>query len=223
VVNIFLMFFPLEVYNKTMHSFPPNYELLPIRDPDDPWLPDWLNLYELTFPPEERFLAGELLRLLQDPARRPLHHWLALIEAGQRLTGLGLWQSLPEVATAYLWYLAVQPGLRGGGLGAALYQSILASALETHPLLIFEVELPELAPDEAARQLRERRIAFYRRQGARLLGGVHYLETVGPHLPPVPMHLMAQGRGTLDPTEVFKCGKALFDDLLTQTGELSLR
>lgn len=181
-----------------------------------------MNLYELTFPPEERFLVGELVRLWQDPARRPLHHWLALIESGQRLAGLGLWQSLPESSTAYLWYLAVQPELRGGGLGAALYQSILHSALESHRLLVFEVEMPELAPEAAGRRLRERRIEFYRRQGARALGGVHYLETVGAHLPPVPMMLMAQGREPLAPQEVFNAGKALFADLLTQTGELTL-
>jgi GNAT superfamily N-acetyltransferase len=193
-----------------------------MRGLDDPWLPEWLNQYELTFPPEERFLAGELVRLLQDPARCLRHHWLALIAAGQSLAGLALWQSLPEIGTAYLWYLAVQPQLRGSGLGAGLYQSILGCALQTHRLLIFEVELPELAPDAASRRLRERRIAFYRRQGARALGGVHYLETVGPHLPPVPMLILAQAREALAPQAVFSAGKALFGGLLTQTGELTL-
>jgi GNAT superfamily N-acetyltransferase len=205
-----------------MHTFPANYHLVEMDGLGDPRLADWLCLYELTFPPEERLLAGELLRLLQNPAFCQIHHMLALLDGDQRLAGLGLWQSQPRLSSAYLWYLAIQPGLRSGGLGSALYQAIVRSALTQHHLLIFEVEMPEEAPDEASRQLRERRIGFYRRNGARMLTGVHYLETVGPHLPPVPMHLMAQANGPLAPAEVFTAGKGLFGDLLNQTGELSL-
>ncbi len=212
-----------------MNTFPANYQLVEMDGLGDPRLADWLCLYELTFPPEERLLAGELVRLLQNPESCQTHTMLALMDGEQSLAGLGLWQSLPRLSTAYLWYLAIQPGLRSGGLGSALYQAIARGALHPrnsrvaqHHLLIFEVEMPEEAPDEAGRRLRERRIAFYRRNGARMLKGVHYLETVGPHLPPVPMHLMAQADGPLAPAEVFTAGKGLFGDLLNQTGELSL-
>lgn len=205
-----------------MNTFPANYHLVEMDGLGDPRLPDWLCLYELTFPPEERLLAGELVRILQKPASCQTHHMLALVETEQGLAGLGLWQSQPQLSTAYLWYLAVQPSLRGGGLGSALYQAIARGALAQHRLLIFEVEIPAEAPDEASRRLRERRIEFYRRNGARMLKGVHYLETVGPHLPPVPMHLMAHANGLLTPAEVFTAGKGLFGSLLSQTGELSL-
>lgn len=205
-----------------MNRFPLPYRLIEIDGLGDPWLPDWLRLYELSFPPEERLLAGELVGLLQNPASCQTHHLLALVEAEQGLSGLGLWQSRLELSTAYLWYLAIQADIRGGGLGSALYQTIVASALAQHHLLIFEVELPAEAPDEASRRLRERRIDFYRRNGARLLSGVDYLQTVGTHLPPVPMHLMAHAVEPLTPVEVFTAGKGLFGSLLKQTGELRL-
>jgi GNAT superfamily N-acetyltransferase len=213
-----------------MNPFPFGYRLIEIASLADPWLPDWLRLYETTFPAEERILAGELVRLLQDPASRQTHHLLALVEAKPGLSGLALWQSRPDLSAATLWYLAVRPELRSGGLGSTFYQSIAASVLAHHRLLIFEVEMPAEAPDEANRRLRERRINFYRRNGARLLTGIQYLQTVGAHMPPAPMHLMAQGVEPassrevepLTPAEVFTAGQSLFGSLLTQTGELRL-
>ena len=213
-----------------MNPFPSGYRLIEIAGLADPWLPDWLRLYETTFPAEERILAGELVRLLQDPASRRTHALLALVEAEQGLSGLALWQSRPDLSAASLWYLAVRPELRSAGLGSAFYQSIAASALTHHRLLILEVEMPAEAPDEASRRLRERRIDFYRRNGARLLTGIDYLQSVGAHVPPAPMHLMAQGVGPassrevepLTAAEVFTAGLGLFGSLLTQTGELNL-
>ncbi|MSS64362.1 GNAT family N-acetyltransferase [Velocimicrobium porci] len=65
---------------------------------------------------------------------------------------------------AMLDYFAVIPSERNGGYG-----SKFLTALKKYPLdgIILETEMPEKAVDEADRIKRERRIAFYERNGAR--------------------------------------------------------
>ncbi len=214
-----------------MDLLPSAYTLHEINGPADRWLPDWLCLYELSFPAEERFLVGQLLALLRDPAALQAHHFLALTGPGpaapagsaeQTLVGLAAWQSLPRLSVAHLWYLAIQPGLRSRGIGGAFYRAIAHRVLAGHHLMALEVEMPALGADEAARHLRQRRIQFYHRLGARRLDGIHYLQTVGAHVAPVEMHILFHGQAALTAAEAFAAARGLFGDQVTQVGELRL-
>ena len=98
---------------------------------------------------------------------------------------------------------------------------------ETVAVLI-EVERPDLAHTEVERVLAERRIAFYRRQGARLLEGVHYVQSVGLHQPPLSMHVMLHPLQSLDAETAFCLARAVFGgaaggESITRVGPLSLR
>lgn len=195
-----------------------------IVDLNDELLLPWLDLYETSFPPHERILVSGHLRVLQARAAGvPTdEHLLAAIDEAGAMVGMARVLIRPD-EVAYLWYLAVSPAARNRGLGSTFYREIVRRAEEAGcRALIFEVEIPEREADEERRRLAQRRIGFYRRLGARLLAGIHYLQSVGPHQPPTPMHIMVHGFSPLDPQDAFLLAQALFGDAVTATGTLIL-
>ncbi len=212
---------------------------------DDLLLP-WLDLYETAFPAAERVLVSQHLRALKRSsalAERPEHHLLAAVDGNEAFAGLARYQTLPDLGTAYLWYLATAPQVRNQGVGTRFYQEI-ARRVGSQGLraMVIEVEIPGqeggtakaaeaeraganatwIENGQAEDALAERRIAFYRRQGARLLEGIHYLQTVGPHQPPIPMHVMFHAFAAMDAAWAFALAKSLWGDQVRQVGELRL-
>jgi ribosomal protein S18 acetylase RimI-like enzyme len=187
----------------------------------DPLFPAWLDLYEQSFPPAERVLVSTFVRALAAPEAPLPHTLLAGVEDDGGLVGLADFQVFPQQRVAYLWYLAVAPEKRGSGLGTQIYQAILARlSAEVHALLL-EVEIPSLAHGPAERQLAQRRIAFYRRLGAQVLEGIHYLQSVGPHQAPVTMHLMVHPQGIFSPEQAYTAAREICGDLVARTGPLA--
>ncbi len=196
-----------------------------ITDLDDDLLLPWLDLYETAFPPAERMLVSFYVRLLKE--RWPNHHLLA-IQRGGVFVGLAHYVLIPQHKLAWLWMFAVTPEARNHGVGTAIYGEIVRRLPAGTVAMLIEVERPDLASTEAERALAERRIAFYRRQGARLLEGVHYIQSVGPHQPPLPMHVMIHPFEPLDAEAAFGLACAVFGAAagaasITQIGPLALR
>ncbi len=190
-----------------------------ITDPDNNLLLPWLDLYEVAFPPNERMLVSFYLRLLRE--QWPNHHLLAIQREGT-FVGLAHYVVMAERDLAWLWMFAVTPESRNHGVGAAIYRNIVERLPVGTVAMLLEVERPDLAHTEADRQLAERRITFYRRQGAQLLEGVHYVQSVGPHQSPLPMHVMIHPLQPLDAEAAFRLSNAIFGDAITQTGALFL-
>lgn len=86
--------------------------------------------------------------------------------------------------------------------------------------LVWEVESPEHFEDTARREMAERRIGFYRRQGALMLAGTHYMQKL-PHQPAVPLHVMVRPIEPVTPQEVFGLAQRLLEGV-EQVGELGL-
>jgi GNAT superfamily N-acetyltransferase len=192
-----------------------------ITTPLDPLLLPWLDLYETAFPPEERMLVSDHLRILQDRAAGvPTdEHLLAAVGADGAFQGLARWQLDRSRRAAWLWYMATPPEVRGRGIGSALYRHVADSARAAGAdCLLLEVEMPAHAADA---RLAERRIGFYRRLGARLLTGIHYVQSVGPHQPSVEMHLMAHPFAALTPAQAFERAAAALGDGLTPRGVIA--
>lgn len=161
---------------------------------DDLLLP-WLDLYEISFSPHEKILVSSFLRNLKQKEQNPEDQscFLAALDELKELVGMGYYEVIPDPKAGLLWYLAISPNRRGSGLGAQFYQEIARRVQAAGcQVLIFEVEKPELMPTDEERKIASRRIQFYQRQGARLLNGIEYVQMVGPHQPPTPMHLMVQ-------------------------------
>ncbi|MGC9396774.1 MAG: GNAT family N-acetyltransferase [Anaerolineae bacterium] len=195
-----------------------------ITDLDDDLLLPWLDLYEMAFPPAERMLVSFYLRLLREKrdGLHPDHHLLSVQRDGT-FVGLAHYVLIAEHHLAWLWMFAVTPEARNQGIGAAIYADIVRRLPAETVAMFIEVERPDLAHTEAERALAERRIAFYRRQGALLLEGVHYVQSVGPHQPPLSMHVMIHPLRILDAGTAFDVACAVLGETITQTGTLSLR
>jgi ribosomal protein S18 acetylase RimI-like enzyme len=189
----------------------------------DPLLLPWLELYETAFPFNERVLIAHILNGLQPFNHRENMRYLALLDDADQFAGLIMFHVYPPSDCAVLYYLATRPECRGQGLGAAFYQQTLSDLFREVSLLVFEVEKPELAENDHRRQLAERRIRFYQRQGAQLLLGINYLQNIGSHCPPTPMHLMFQSRPgvSMETDSAFKQVAPIFKDDIQQTGTLA--
>lgn len=215
-------------------------ELVEIHDLNDPLLLPWLDLYETAFPPGERLLVSNILGVLRLNAQGNTGSHLIAVQAASEAAGTGgepgapgeagplpalagiLFYYEPEdLEAALLGYFAVDPGMRGRGIGARIYHCLIERLAPRFRTLIFDVEDPnEMTTPEAA-ALAERRIGFYRRQGARLLGGIKYLQTVGWHQPPLRLRLMAHPIRETSPQQAFDLALALFGpQVLKQVGDL---
>jgi len=192
---------------------------------NDDLLPPWLNLYETAFPPEERILVSVFLQFLKE-GQEHFSTWEMLCYESDNhdLLGMAFYEVMLELKIASLWYLAIDPGYRSSGLGGEMYQEICSRVRHAGcNLLVFEVEIPEIASDNESRSYAERRIRFYQRNGAFLIKGISYLQSVGSHQPKIPMHLMVhpiQPFPVLD--EVFAICKGIYGDDLTQVGRIIL-
>lgn len=104
-------------------------------------------LYEQSFPPNERRTRADQLRALGDAEYFPL----CAVQNDTVLADLFVWRT-PDFT--YLEHFAVQPSLRGQGLGGALLEGLICPDKP----LVLEIEPPE---DECKR----RRKVFYERHG----------------------------------------------------------
>jgi GNAT superfamily N-acetyltransferase len=200
---------------------PVEFKLHRITSLDDPWLLPWLELYETAFLPHERVLvAGLLMQIkeksqgIDDPA-----FFSAWIGADDEFKGMAYYEMDQEIGL--LWYLAIDPRWRSLGLGADFYRALLKDVQkQAGRMLLFEVEIPAEIQEPEQRLLADRRIRFYRRQGAFLLDGISYMQYVGSHQPLMPMHLMVHPLSPLTPQQAFDFARLVFGDNLQQTGEL---
>jgi GNAT superfamily N-acetyltransferase len=201
----------------------PQVFLHSIRAVSDPLLLPWLDLYETAFPFNERILVSNILRSLPPFSTHDSIWLLALLDAEKTFAGLAMFQRFREQNLGFLYYLAIQPERRSQGLGGAFYGQAAAELFQEVSLLVFEVEKPELAEDAEKRQLAQRRIRFYQRQGARLLRGVEYLQSVGSHCLPTPMHLMFQARAGVDltPATAYEAVAPILQDSVKQIQDFS--
>jgi len=199
-------------------------QVVEINDLHDELLLPWLDLYETAFPPNERVLVSFLLKVLKDKAlsRAQQYQLRAALEPHTTLVGMAMYELFPSCHAALLWCLAITPNERSRGQGGKLYEEILRQAKPTNTAMLLEVEIPEEAQSNQERQLAQRRIEFYRRQGARVLRGVHYMQYVGQHQPPLPMHVMVHPFQPMNGQTAFDVARAVFGDRITQVGALIL-
>lgn len=213
-------------------------ELHPLTHLNDPLLPAWLELYETSFPPNERVLVSYLLELIesQSSGDELLAATLKSAPSSQRkgqFVGLVYYEWLktvkPQAGQAigsvpgFLWYMAVKPQLRSQGLGAAIYRLAFQHCQQKGCCAwLIEVEKPELAQTPEEKDFASRRIRFYQRQGAQLLHGISYVAHIGEHQPDTPMHVMIHSQVPLTPQAAFAYAQYMSGGVLTQSGELRL-
>lgn len=195
-----------------------------IREACDELFIPWIELYETSFPPEERILVAQFLTLLKAKERGeyPESHMQAALDGDGKFCALLRYDLVKEREAAYFWYLAVHPEARSGGIGAECFAHVVARATQAGlRALVWEVEVPEHFEDPERRALAQRRIAFYRRQGALMLTGIDYQQQL-PNQPAIPLHVMVRPIQPVTPQEVFDLANKLLDGV-EQAGELGLK
>ncbi len=122
-------------------------------------------IYEDSFPPEERTDLANHLDWIADGSR-----WLYAALRDDTVIGFALF--VPHVALNIhlLEFLAVSRTARNGGLGGILLDHV---AQKIDGDIILEVESDDEG-DKAERVMRQRRIGFYQRHGAKLITAVPY-------------------------------------------------
>lgn len=191
---------------------------------DDLLLP-WLDLYESAFPECEKVPVSSHLKILKERAcgETSYNYLIAALNEYGDFAGLARFSFHKAKQFAYLWYLAVMPQMRNLGIGAQVYKDVYErSKAEGLDALLFEVEIPAETASKADAEFARRRIGFYRRLGARMLTGIHYLQSAGPDKPKTPMHIMIHSIKPITPQEAYNMAEYLFEDSITMTGIIRL-
>jgi ribosomal protein S18 acetylase RimI-like enzyme len=150
-----------------------DFSCIPLRDLDDGQRDFVRSLFEEAFPPWQREPFGELM------AREEAGHAATVVLAdGRQALALAVTSCLTSIGWSYLEYFAVAGGYRDRGIGGHLWRAMGQDlvAREQPGRVVLDVEDPGGAADGSPERLiRERRIRFYLRQGARLLPVRDYL------------------------------------------------
>jgi GNAT superfamily N-acetyltransferase len=190
---------------------------------NDPCLLPWLDLFEISFPANEKVLVSDHLNILKlkEQGLSENQCLLAALDETGLLAGMARYELFPTWKFAFLTYLAIQAKWRGQGLGSTFYQEILRRIAPLQfTALILEVEIPQDQPDPDHQSLAARRIEFYQRQGALQLNGCHYLMNVGAHQPLTPMLILVHPFHPLEAGSAFELIQQIPGNTITQTGPL---
>ena len=112
------------------------------------------------FPPSELKRLSAILGMRQ----KGIYDVLGAYKDG-KLAAYALMYRDDAVRVVLLDYLAVEPQLRGQGIGTELLKRLKAHYAETSDVLLIECERPKTAPDEMEAR---KRIRFYTNAGAQL-------------------------------------------------------
>lgn len=113
--------------------------------------------------------------------------WAAFDEQDNVLgCAIGEWDADPGVVL--LSWLAIRPGVRGGGIGGALLDAAQADWISRYRpcLVLAEVEDPARHAGSEAHGDPSARLRFYQRRGARALDMPYFQASLGRGLPRVP-------------------------------------
>lgn len=146
-----------------------------ITAPEDKQMTFIRQLYETSFPPEERREFAAVKALLADTRM----HLMATFKTTGEATGFVIYWQFKNFL--FIEHLAVDPSFRGEGWGAQIVQQVFSQA---GSCCLLEVEHPH---DEDSR----RRIQFYQRLGFQLNELTYFQPPYSEGGQPVPMLLLS--------------------------------
>lgn len=177
----------------------PSAEICDITELDAPIGQAVLDIYARSFPEAERDPIENITASLRNSnPDTEVIHLRAFVEQDV-VVGFTYFSSYKEYYLGFLKFIAVREDIRGKGDGPILLtdaiQQLRADGVRAigwpYLGLVFEVERPEITENEQDRQLRDRRIQFYKRNGAVMIEGIDYIAPpVNADQPSLPFHLM---------------------------------
>ncbi|GIL11737.1 MAG: hypothetical protein BroJett038_04570 [Chloroflexota bacterium] len=176
-----------------------NADIRDVSDLDTPLGREVLAIYEQAFPEVERDPVENIAASLKNPDPDTDMTRLRALAEENRVVGFTYFSTYKDYYLGFLKFIAVRQDIRGKGYGPLLLQDAIQQVRADgrratgwpYLGLVLEVERPETAESDQDRQLRERRIQFYRRNGAVMIEGTDYIAPpVALGQPPLPFHLM---------------------------------
>jgi acetoin utilization deacetylase AcuC-like enzyme/GNAT superfamily N-acetyltransferase len=153
------------------------------------------DIFRASFPDVASY-ADKIPALLDTPFKFGYHTMLLVAEQSSgKVTGFSLFQHLPEINSALLDFMAVAPGVKGGGLGSALYEATREYCQASGARGLYMEVLPddpEIVHDPARLEVNRKRLAFYEHYGVRPIIGTAYETPIDDS--PAP-HLLFDGLG----------------------------
>lgn len=148
-------------------------ELLPFSALTPSQLAEVVAIYRDAFEAPWEWSSDRIVELAHEGATPAGEYTLAFVD-GDAAIGLAVASYLSGANLSYLRYLAIAPARRGAGAGAVLLRAARAASEKWAQAIglpgcrgmLAEVEMVDGPPVTADLTLRQRRIAFYRRQGA---------------------------------------------------------
>ncbi len=142
--------------------------------------------------------AEKIPLLIRDPIRHRYCTILVVAEGALgRVDGFALVMHFPEINFCFLDFIATRSGLRGRGVGSALYEAVVSEYCRNLSVkgLYFEVQpdLPELTTNPVELKQAQMTVRFYELHGVREIENHAYSVPVGD--PPTTAILLFDGLG----------------------------
>lgn len=153
-----------------------------INDPKAPEFEEFSKIYIESFPPQERPDLETIAHRLTDRISR-----LFVGKIGDRVVSIALLYALKNPNFVLLDFIGTDSQYRSQGLGTQMMNHLGETLKSRQIHLIIEVEDPQYSSNF---KQGERRIAFYRRLGAKILENVPYLLAPFAGETPTKMKLM---------------------------------
>ena len=122
--------------------------------------------------------ADTIPDLLNHPFKYGFSSVLLVAESGLgKVKGFALVFHFPEINSSFLDYLAVRPGIRGGGVGSALYEATREYVFNLGSRGLYLEALPDdpsVIAENSELQENRRRLRFYENYGVRPIIGTEY-------------------------------------------------
>ena len=138
-----------------------------IQNLDHPDVEKAIALYEQTFPSPERIKLSDLKSDIQSQTAQL---WIGYYQ--QEFALMSILYSLPSQDFILLAYLATVPQLRNIKIGSQFLNYLIDLVHQMSKTLVLEVEHPDFGDNS---ELKQRRIKFYQRLGAKILKNLIYL------------------------------------------------
>lgn len=153
-----------------------------LQDSQHPDFPAVIDLYEGAFPPSTKIVTPLAIARIE----RNIYQLFVGYEASQ-VVFMAMFYSLRDSEFVLLAYIATHPVYRGQGIGSTFLRQTVDRLQRDSKYLLLEVKNPDFGDDKA---LRQRRVNFYRRIGARMMKGVRFVPPILSSDPPAELILM---------------------------------
>lgn len=150
-----------------MSTTNPQIEFKQIQHLDHPDFEVAIALYEQTFPSQERIPISWIREAIQS---QKTQLWVGYYQ--QEFALMSILYLLPSSNFILLTYLATVPHLRNIKIGSQFLKYLIDLEKRESKSLILEVEHPDFGEN---RELKQRRVQFYQRLGAKILQDIIYI------------------------------------------------